>query len=140
MLYNLDKLQIADTVFMVEGPKDCETVGRHIHDPFIVATTTGSATTWVDDLADDLVGKRVVLMPDNDTAGEAYADTIAESLTKRGITFTRINFAEDGVNDVSDYLATHTVSALLDKIEMTTWISASTHGPDLQSSLLPTTG
>src|SRR6266851_3959508 len=65
MLYNLDKLQIADTIFMVEGPKDCETIGRHIHDPFIVATTTGGAGTWDDSCADDLVGKRVVLMPDN---------------------------------------------------------------------------
>jgi hypothetical protein len=45
MLYNLDKLQIASTVFMVEGPKDCETIGRHIHDPFIAATTTGGAMT-----------------------------------------------------------------------------------------------
>jgi 5S rRNA maturation endonuclease (ribonuclease M5) len=116
MLYNLDNLQIASTVFMVEGPKDCETIGRHVHDHTLVATTTGAAGTWVDHLAEDLIGKRVVLMPDNDAAGERYADAIAESLTKRGITFTRISFAEDGVNDVSDYLATHTIRELLDKI------------------------
>ena len=73
--------------------------------------------TWVDSLAKDLIGKRVVLMPDNDTAGETYADQIAESLTKRGITFTRISFADDHVNDVSDYLKIHSVRELLDKIE-----------------------
>jgi 5S rRNA maturation endonuclease (ribonuclease M5) len=114
MLYNLDKLQIASIVFMVEGPKDCETIGRHIHDPSIVATTTGGAMTWVDSCADDLVGKRVVLMPDNNLAGEAYADAVAQSLTQRGVTFTRISF--DNVKDVSEYLATHSIRELLDKI------------------------
>jgi 5S rRNA maturation endonuclease (ribonuclease M5) len=116
MLYNLDKLQIADTIFMVEGPKDCETIARHIHDPFIVATTTGGAGTWVENLADDLVGKRVVLMPDNDTAGEAYADQIADTLTRRGIRFTRISFADENVKDASAYLVNHSIDDLLGKV------------------------
>jgi DNA primase len=116
MLYNLDKLQIADTAFFVEGPKDCETVGHHINDYTVVATTTGGAGTWVDHLAEDLIGKRVVLMPDNDAAGEAYADAIVESLAKRSITFTRISFADDHVSDVTEYLQINTIRDLLDKI------------------------
>jgi DNA primase len=62
------------------------------------------------------VNKRVVLMPDNNKAGEAYADQIAQSLSKRSITYTRISFADDDVKDVSDYLKIHSIGDLLDKV------------------------
>jgi 5S rRNA maturation endonuclease (ribonuclease M5)/DNA-binding MarR family transcriptional regulator len=120
LLYNLPMLQIAQVVCVVEGEKDADRVNSlHLKDCFgseVATTTSGGSDSWVDGLAEGLREKRVVIMPDSDEPGRKYAEQIIESLTRRGIEFCVVNFAGEGVKDVSEYLEHHTPDELMHKI------------------------
>ena len=120
LLYNAHLIQFAKTVAVVEGEKDADTIASlHLKDEWgdeIVATTSGSATSWKDGHANALRDKRTIILPDSDQPGQQYADAVAQSLTKRGIEFRTVSFAPEGVNDVSDYLETHTADDLIAKV------------------------
>ena len=109
LLYNLPRLKHARVVCICEGEKDCDTVMRLVlHDTGrgeVVATTSGNAESWADELADDLLGKKVVIMPDADEAGERYGAEIEASLKSRGIEYRIIGFNDAGSKDVSDFIA-----------------------------------
>src|SRR4051794_38806684 len=68
-----------ERVFLVEGEKACE-VARALG---LLATTTagGSAAPHQTDLT-PLAGRTVVILPDNDAAGEKYALAVAGALLK----------------------------------------------------------
>ena len=68
-----------------------------------MATKPGNASSWKYWLAQHLKGKRVVVMPDEDEAGQRYLADVARSLVDLGIEHRVVTF--DGVNDVADYLA-----------------------------------
>lgn len=125
LLYKLPYLQFASTVFLTEGEKDADRVhALRLLDCYgseVVGTTSGSATSWNASLAGDLVEKRVVIFRDSDEAGRKYAENVSESLRKRGIEHVIVSFVSDKVNDVSDYLLTHTTEDLLSKIGKQEW-------------------
>jgi len=80
VLYRLTELLAADageTVFVVEGEKDCNllaTLG-------LVATTNpGGADKWRQEYNEMLRGRHVVIFPDNDGPGRKHAQTVARSL------------------------------------------------------------
>lgn len=80
-LYNLPKLRDAEEVLVLEGEK-CADVATELG---FVATTSAhgakaaSGTDW-----SPLAGKRVIILPDADDAGDRYAIDVAEQL--RGLT------------------------------------------------------
>lgn len=80
ILYRLPELieGIAEgrTAHIVEGENKVEELRAR----GLCATTSGSATSWRQEFAQHLIGANVVIIPDNDTPGEKYAATIAESL------------------------------------------------------------
>lgn len=78
VLYHLpDIIRAVDEVYFVEGEKDCD----NLWDCGLVSTTSpGGANAWKDELAEPLIGKRVVLIPDNDDAGRAHMREVAYSL------------------------------------------------------------
>ncbi len=79
VLYHLPDIQeaITDTIYLVEGEKDADNLWKWGK---VATTSPGGANAWHDDYADYLKGKRVVIIPDKDTAGFAYARQIANSL------------------------------------------------------------
>jgi hypothetical protein len=89
MLYMLEEFDQAKTIVIVEGEKDADTVNKLQLDDRdghrIVATTSGSASSWKDEFADEFAGTRVIVMTDDDHQGHKYADQIVESLKSRGI-------------------------------------------------------
>jgi hypothetical protein len=89
MLYNLEGFKLADVVIVCEGEKDCDTItGLKLHPARcgdVVATTSGNAESWEDQLADHLKGKKVALMPDADEAGEDVSDFVAGGGSKRDL-------------------------------------------------------
>jgi hypothetical protein len=113
LLYNHDWLKIPGVVIICEGEKDCDNLmelkNEGVLEPTMtgmtVAVTSGGATSWSDSLADDLVGKHIVIMPDADTEGHKYRDAIADSPRRRGISYRVVDFAPFGVKDVSEWLA-----------------------------------
>jgi hypothetical protein len=79
-LYHLPRLLAAsmeDTVYVVEGEKDVHTLEAL----GVVATTNpGGATKWLPRYSDTLRGRPVVIIPDNDTPGEAHAAVVSQAL------------------------------------------------------------
>ncbi|MCE5267895.1 MAG: hypothetical protein LLG00_08415 [Planctomycetaceae bacterium] len=78
-LYRLPELTVARRVYVTEGEKAAD-AGRALG---LVTTCSAHGaqsakqTDW-----SRLAGKEVVLLPDNDTAGQQYADTVARILAK----------------------------------------------------------
>lgn len=101
-LYNLQEVKNVDRVFVCEGEKVCE-AGRSIG--LVCTTSAGGSngsrnTDWA-----PLKGKRVCVLPDNDSAGRKYADAVAEILQGIGcnVGIVRLpNLPEGG--DLADYI------------------------------------
>ena len=108
ILYNLPLVRKASMVCICEGEKDCDNfMSLELH-PMqggsIAPTTSGGADSWVDELADELRGKLVVLMPDDDEPGKRFAEKVAASLDLRGIEYRTVTFGEEGAKDLSEFL------------------------------------
>ncbi len=76
-LYRLDELAVADTVFVCEGEKATD-AARELG---LTATTSsgGSGSALKTDWS-PLSGKTVIILPDNDAAGEDFAQEVARIL------------------------------------------------------------
>jgi putative DNA primase/helicase len=103
-LYNLPEVVPAETVVVVEGEKCCEIV----HQLGLAGTTSShgsksaAKTDWT-----PLAGKNVVIIPDNDEAGESYALGVAYILStlnpKPSIRILRLPVHEKG-HDIEEWL------------------------------------
>jgi hypothetical protein len=56
-------------------------------------STAGGLGDWRDEFGDDLIGRRVIVIPDNDTPGHDYKDKIVASSKKRGIEYLVVDLA-----------------------------------------------
>jgi CHC2 zinc finger len=95
-LYHGELVRGASTVCIVEGEKDADTVtnlklGRP--HKLVVGLTSGGAASWKPEFAQSLIGKNVVLMPDDDEAGEQYAAAVRTSLATEGIRYREVRFS-----------------------------------------------
>jgi hypothetical protein len=104
VLYRLPDLRSADPnrfVLIVEGEKDVD----RLHGSFVATTNVGGAGKWRSQYSDELRGRRVAILPDNDDAGRQHADDVARQLV--GIAAeVRIVHLPDlaGKGDVTDWL------------------------------------
>lgn len=79
VLYNLPEVVKADTVYIVEGEKDVETLRKHS----LTATcnTHGAGPCkWKSHLSQWFKGKTVIILPDNDDVGRQHANEVARNL------------------------------------------------------------
>jgi 5S rRNA maturation endonuclease (ribonuclease M5) len=116
MLFNLVQLECADTVIICEGEQDANTVtDLHLRGRYgeAAGTTSGSASSWRPELAKHLSGRRVIILPDDDEAGKAYADSVEESLKAQNIEYRRVSFEGTGCKDVSEFVAKRTTEELV---------------------------
>jgi 5S rRNA maturation endonuclease (ribonuclease M5) len=125
LLFNMDLLQDAEVVCVTEGEKDASTVtDLHLAGPcsLVIGTTSGGAGSWDANLAKELRGKKVVLMPDADEPGARFAADVKASLEAEGIEYRVVTFGDVGQKDVTDFLeAGHSVEELAERIG-TDWI------------------
>lgn len=80
VLYRLPQLVAADAaelVFVVEGEKDADTLARL---GLVATTNPGGAGKWRPEYNRYLNGRRVVILSDNDDAGERHAELVARCL------------------------------------------------------------
>jgi DNA primase len=78
VLYNLPDVIKAETIFIVEGEKDVESLRKFD----VVATTNPmGAGKWNSRFNRYLAGKDVVVLPDNDEPGRKHAEEVAKSLS-----------------------------------------------------------
>lgn len=106
-LYNLAELvsKTDKPVMIVEGEKDCETLKRF----GLLATTSGGSNSWKPEFAQWLRGRDVVVIPDHDSAGAKYADTVTQSLKGIAKSIKRIDLAKHWTQcppkgDVTDFI------------------------------------
>lgn len=102
----------AATVFVVEGEKDADRLAAL---GLVATCNAGGAGKWKKEHSEHLRARRVVVLPDNDTAGEKHAQQVERSL--RGIAAAVRTLVLPGLpdkGDVSDWLdAGGTVEELL---------------------------
>lgn len=105
VLYHLNELKGNDVVFIVEGEKDVD----KLNGIGVTATcNVGGASTWSQNYVIQLLDagvKRVIIIPDNDTAGQKHAQEVASSCFNSGIKVKVLVL--DGLQekgDVSDWL------------------------------------
>jgi hypothetical protein len=105
VLYRLPKIVAAPTgtlVYVVEGEKD---VHRLDAEALFATTNPGGAGKWRDGYSKSLIGKNVVIVPDNDHAGRDHAEMVRASLVRAGVRCAILYL--DGLpekGDVSDWL------------------------------------
>ena len=115
ILYHLaDILTATETIYFVEGEKDADLLWQWGQ---VATTSPGGANNWKLELATPLAGKRVVIIPDKDTAGYNYARAVANSLIGKAKELKCIILPGEKVKDVSDWLEQGGDVADLDKLE-----------------------
>lgn len=81
VLYHLPEvLASKQTVYIVEGEKDADNLRKF---GLVATTSPGGAGAWKSEYANYLNDKRVILIPDKDSAGYSYARSVSESLKKK---------------------------------------------------------
>jgi 5S rRNA maturation endonuclease (ribonuclease M5) len=108
VLYNAHRISTAGTVIFVEGEKDADSI-TNLHlggcGGETIGVTSGGSGSWHPKLAKQLRYKVVIIMPDNDAAGEGYAEAVRASLDAESIKYKTLSFAGTGAKDVTEYLA-----------------------------------
>ena len=91
------------TIFIVEGEKDAD---RLMGLGFLATTNSGGSKNWKQELNKWFKDRRVMLIPDNDTAGYEHIDKIAQSLLPFTNSIHLLSLADKvkDKGDISDYL------------------------------------
>jgi putative DNA primase/helicase len=114
VLYRLSELRGQGTVFITEGEKDVDAL---VALGLVATTSPWGAAGWRADYADQLVEAgvgRVVILPDNDEAGEAYAAAVARSCLDAGLPAAVVRLPElQTGGDVTDWLKGHNADQLI---------------------------
>lgn len=101
-LYNLQAVLAADLVYLCEGEKDAETL---IERGLIATTNHAGAKSWASHLTDQLKGKSIIIIPDNDDAGKKRVQILAKNL--QPVAKELRVFMPDGVpehGDITDWV------------------------------------
>ncbi len=102
-------------VFIVEGEKDAETLKSL---GLVNVTTTGGAKSWRGELSKYFVGADVVILPDNDQAGAAFANEVIAKIKPFASRITVCAVSDKPKGDVTDFIeAGHTKAELLSMIK-----------------------
>lgn len=101
-LYNLRAVIDSDIVYLCEGEKDAETL---ISRGFCATTNHSGANGWAPHFTEQLKGKTVIIIPDNDDAGKKRITKVSRELSGH-VKELRV-FIPDGVpekGDITDWI------------------------------------
>jgi len=105
VLYNLPDLiaRTDESVYITEGEKDADLLAGF---GLLATTNSGGAGKWLDPFSDTLVGRDIVILPDNDTPGRDHAQQVARSFTGKSGSVKIIELPDlPEKGDVSDWIA-----------------------------------
>lgn len=104
VLYRLNKVVQAVNaelpIYIVEGEKDVHTLEKMGY----VATTSGGAGTWKEEYAKHFRSASVIILPDNDESGAAYAKDIIKSIKKIAYRYKSVTISSDQKGDITDFV------------------------------------
>lgn len=101
-LYNIAAVVKSDLVYLCEGEKDAETL---IARGLVATTNHAGAKSWAPHLTEQLAGKTVILIPDNDKPGKERVAKLSRAL--QGVVKELRVFIPDGVpehGDITDWV------------------------------------
>lgn len=105
VLYGLPELLNADpgeTVYVVEGERDRD---RLVSLGFVATCNPMGAGKWMEHYSDDLRGRAVVIVPDNDRPGREHAQRVAQSLAGKARSVRLVELPDlPEKGDTSDWL------------------------------------
>jgi len=101
VLYKQKNLQKADEVIIVEGEKDVDNL---LNLGFTATTNPMGAKKWQPEYDEVLKGKRVILIPDNDSVGFEHMAQVGASLAGKTQNLKWLELPSKG--DVSDFINT----------------------------------
>lgn len=78
VLYKAGKPQ--EPLFVIEGEKDADTMGKLGFYALSPENGAGGQSKWLDSYNAEVAGKNVLIIPDNDVVGQAFADAISNSI------------------------------------------------------------
>ena len=91
------------TIFICEGEKDVDALRAR---DLVATTNPGGAGKWTPSMSAHLGGRNVVILPDNDEAGEAHARDLITKLAGVAASIRVLRLADlPRKGDVSDWLA-----------------------------------
>lgn len=129
VLYRLDEVVRATEVVIVEGEKCadavraafCQAMGEDdacLAHGFAVTTSPHGAGKWREEFAPYLTGKKVVVIPDNDTPGRDHMHAVAASVSKYAVGVRWLDLPVDAEkDDAADYLKNHEWPEMRDLIQ-----------------------
>lgn len=100
VLYRLPEIIKSQTIWIVEGEKDAETLAAM---GFSSTCNVGGAGKWLDAYTDALEGKDVVICGDNDAPGQAHVELVFSSLAGKVATAKIISIPKT-FKDVTEYV------------------------------------
>ncbi|MFZ2960412.1 MAG: hypothetical protein WA705_26325 [Candidatus Ozemobacteraceae bacterium] len=99
--YQLSAIPKSETIFIVEGEKDCESC-KAIK---IIATCNPmGAGKWRDEFSPYFKEKSVVIIPDQDEPGREHAQDVARKLSGHAKSIQILNIPEPHLKDMSDWI------------------------------------
>lgn len=121
-LYRLPELRAADAqalVHVVEGERDADAL---VALGLVATTNPGGAGKWKPEYSESLRGRRVIVIPDNDTPGRQHAAQVAASLGGIAVSVQVLTLPDlPPKGDISDWLAAggsrETLEALVADVE-----------------------
>ncbi len=115
--YNLPEVLKAETVYIVEGEKDANTLNKI---GLVASTNSGGAEKWKSELNQWFDSKNIIILPDNDEPGRKHALAVAGNLSPIGYSVkivTLPGLSDKG--DTTDWMKDHTRDELLAVVEQT---------------------
>ena len=132
VLYRLPSLiegvKDGSTIFHLEGCKDVETARDTLG---VVATTSGSTSSWRPEFKSHYIGACVVILPDNDEPGRKYAETVVQDLVKvaKSVKVVHLPDLPEG-GDLTDWMdAGHTAEEFFEMVEAAPFFDLAETGP-----------
>jgi hypothetical protein len=112
----IDGVRFGKTVYHLEGPKDVETARGRLG---VVATTSGSTSSWMEEFRSFYTGANTVVIPDNDAPGLQYAEKVARDVVgvAKSLKVVQLPGLGEG-QDLTDWLeAGHTAEEFFRVVE-----------------------
>ena len=106
VLYRLPELiavEPSSIIWIFEGEKDVDLAVDRFG--LVATTNVNGAGKWLEQYSDQLAGRRIVIVPDNDDAGRKHAAQVAASLQSRGCKIRLLELPElPEKGDFSDWV------------------------------------
>lgn len=99
VLYNLPAVVKAETVWVVEGERDANTLIDLGH---VATCNSGGAGKWIDGYTESLRGKKIILCGDTDEPGRKHVSLVLESVAGKVDSVTVVTVP--GAKDIREYL------------------------------------